>query len=156
MATSERSLPGKASSTAILLRHAHAQWPQYQGSDFDRPLTPRGWQDARAAARAIRAAGQTPGLVLASPARRTRETAAALQAECAIADQDLRFVAALYNAPADVLKAELRAALAQCERVTLVAHNPGLSELALRLAGQSGGPPLAPADWRCFALPPQR
>lgn len=156
MATRKRSMQDQAPPTAILLRHAHAQWPGYEGQDFDRPLTPRGWLDARAAARAIHAAGHVPGLLLVSPARRTRETAAALQAECAIADRDIRFVAALYNAPARVLEAELRAALAQCGQVALIAHNPGISELAWRLAGESNGSALAPADWRCFVLERQR
>ena len=44
----------------ILVRHAHAQWPAYQGRDFDRPLTERGVQDAHATAREIHAAGLAP------------------------------------------------------------------------------------------------
>lgn len=145
---SKRRLTG----TAVLVRHAHAEWPNYAGRDFDRPLTARGEAEALQTARAIRAAGHQPGLLLASPARRTRQTARILADEMAIPDDALRFVAALYNAPPATLEAELRRALATSPVVMLVAHNPGISELARELAAEPDAAPFKPAQWRACVL----
>jgi phosphohistidine phosphatase len=141
-----------AQVSCILVRHAHAEWPAYTGRDFDRPLTGRGLQEARISARAIAAAGLRPAQVLASPARRTMQTAEILASELQLPGKDLVFVDALYNATADLLLAELQRASHLHGLVMLVAHNPGISELGRRLAGDPAARAFAPAEWR--QLPP--
>ena len=136
----------------VLVRHAHADWPLYSGRDFDRPLTPRGEEEAREAARALRRAGVTPALLLASPAKRTRQTADAIAREFVLADTQIRFIDILYNAGAAELEAEVRAAAQEGQPVVLVAHNPGISQLARRLSGKPKRPPFAPAGWDHFEL----
>ena len=137
---------------AILVRHANAEWPHYTGRDFDRPLTPRGLEDAHAAAAAIRDAALRPTRVLSSPARRTLQTATIIAQALELA-QPIVCVDALYNASADTLQAELTAAAHEAHLVVLVAHNPGISSLARQLAQDPRAAPFTPAEWRCLTLP---
>jgi phosphohistidine phosphatase len=138
---------------AILVRHAHADWPNYVGADFDRPLTPRGLTDAAATAAAIRDAGHRPGLLLTSPARRTLQTTQIIATMLGMQDQLVCQASELYNAGADVLCAQLRKALLSANTVMLVAHNPGISELARMLTGNPGFAPMRPGHWLHVALP---
>jgi phosphohistidine phosphatase len=137
----------------VLVRHAHAEWPTYSGRDFDRPLTPRGEQDAHTSAQAIRAAGLSPVWMLASPARRTRQTAAAVAAVLGLPPDRLLFVDALYNASARVLETELLRVAPAGAATVLVAHNPGITDLARLLSGDPQRRPLLPAEWASFPLP---
>jgi phosphohistidine phosphatase len=137
----------------ILVRHAHADWPDYHGRDFERPLTPRGSADAARTAAAIKAAGLAPAVLLVSPALRTRQTAAIIAAALGLSDDCTQFVESLYNASAQGLEAELRRSAPNGDTIMLVAHNPGISELGRQLAGDRRTRPFAPADWRQFVLP---
>jgi phosphohistidine phosphatase len=139
-----------ATRSVILVRHAHAEWPDYRGRDFDRPLTARGESDAVATAQAIGAAGHRPTVVLASPALRTRQTTKAIATHLGIADAAIQFIDSLYNAGADTLAAELRKATLTHELVMLVAHNPGISELGHLLGPDQTLRNFKPADWRVF------
>lgn len=139
-----------ATRSVILVRHAHAEWPDYRGRDFDRPLTARGESDAVATALAIGAAGHRPTVVLASPALRTRQTTVAIATELGIADAAIQFIDSLYNADADTLAAELRKASVAHDLVMLVAHNPGISELGHQLGRDQTLRNFKPADWRVF------
>lgn len=146
-------MSGAPPPQVVLVRHAHADWPGYEGRDFDRPLTPRGEEDAHAAGRAIAGAGHRPALVLASPARRTRQTAEIICAELGLAPSVLHFVDGLYNATGAALAAQLRQhADGGHHTVMLVAHNPGISDVARRLSGDPHAPGLAPADWCTMVL----
>jgi phosphohistidine phosphatase len=143
-------LGGAAAPACILVRHAHAQWPAYQGRDFDRPLTERGNAEARAAGQAIRAAGFTPARIIASSARRTEQTARILLEHLQCAPTALQLLDSLYNAEASTLWGELKAFAQSDALVVLVAHNPGISELAQQLSGSQALPPFRTAEWRHF------
>lgn len=135
----------------ILLRHAHAEPSRSQGTDAERPLSPRGVAEADAAAAWLAQHGR-PDRVVCSPARRARDTAArALGAEAAT---DLREDARIYEAtPGDLI--DVIADHRDCARLMIVGHNPGFESLAALLAtGQSGdhrGMP--PAGIAVLALP---
>lgn len=137
----------------LLLRHAHAEWPGYAGRDVDRPLTPSGECDAAAAARAIRAAGHRPTLILASPARRTRQTAEAVAAAFDLDSTSIICIDSLYNASENALEEALRTHGAKATHLVLVAHNPGISTLARRLCDNKALPAFQPGDWLCVNLP---
>ncbi len=130
-----------------LVRHGHAEWPAYVGRDFDRPLTPRGTDEALATARAIHAAALRPSILLSSPARLSRETAEILARELGLPAESLHFESPLYNASADGLEAAVRDAASHLAHVMLVAHNPGISEFARRLMNDAALAPLPPAGW---------
>jgi phosphohistidine phosphatase len=136
----------------ILIRHAHAEWPNYHGADFERPLTERGLAEARTSARAISDAGHRPTLLLASPARRTRQTAEILAEEFQLPVSAVRFIDSLYNASAGTLASELGQAAAPTGITVLVAHNPGISNLVREVANEPDAPPLKPAEWRAATL----
>ncbi len=143
--------PGAARPPAcILVRHAHAEWPDYRGRDFDRPLTQRGLADARAAGFAIRAAGLAPRRVISSAALRTTQTARILQDILQLPDGAVELHETLYNADARTLLAALQATVVVAGCTLLVAHNPGISELAGLLAGTPAPVPFRPAQWQAF------
>ena len=121
----------------ILLRHAKAEGDAPSGQDFDRPLAPRGLREAEAVAAKLGRLGLRPDLALVSPAVRTRQTWDAVDA--AMPGGAVRFDPSLYNAGAQ----ELRRLASQSDEpgtVLVVAHNPGLQELAVELLVETGGP----------------
>ena len=62
----------------MLLRHAKSSWDEPGIPDRDRPLSARGRRAAALMAMEIVSRGLLPDRILCSPARRTRETLAAL------------------------------------------------------------------------------
>ena len=136
----------------ILMRHANAEWPNYHGADFERPLNERGLAEARASARAISDAGHRPTLLIASPARRTRQTAEILAREFALTASAVQYVDSFYNASNSTLAAGLRNGAAPQGLTLLVAHNPGVTDLARELAPQEEAPPMKTAEWRVLTL----
>jgi phosphohistidine phosphatase len=116
-----------------LLRHAKSSWDDESLPDHDRPLAPRGRRDVKRIAAYIGSSGIEPAFVLCSSARRTRETLAGIG--LALGDQAAISVEpALYGADDDELLARLRDIPEQPESVLLIGHNPGVQDLALRLA----------------------
>ncbi len=115
-----------------LLRHAKSGWDDPVTRDFDRPLNPRGRRAARTVGAEMRAQGLAFDLVIASPARRVVETLEEVaEGFGAVAPgYDER----LYLASVATLLDIVRHAPDDIERLLLVGHNPGLEELALRLA----------------------
>ena len=136
----------------ILMRHAHAEWPAYQGRDFDRPLTPRGEEQACAAAAAIHRAGLQPTRILASPAVRTRQTAERVAAGLGLAATAIDYITELYNSNPATLEAALLGSSKGGLQV-LIAHNPGISTLARQLSEAPEATSFAPAHWCAVTLP---
>ena len=125
----------------ILLRHAKAE-PSHPGrDDHNRPLALKGWDDAPRTTRRMIAQGFRPDMVLCSTARRCRETVEA--AEEVLSGSSIEFRAELYHASPQTLWDTARAASGRTSHasVMLVAHNPGLRELATKLTPM--GAPLA-------------
>jgi phosphohistidine phosphatase len=114
----------------VLLRHAKAAVDSDTGEDFDRPLASRGRGDAPVVGKMLADAGANPEIVLVSSARRTRETWELVAPHFKLAS--VNFVDKLYLAPSDLI---IRLAEeAGAARIMIVAHNPGLHELASRMA----------------------
>ena len=141
------TLPGMCPRQLFVLRHFKSSWDDPDVDDFDRPLAPRGQRDAAGMAGRLAAAGPVPELILCSPARRTRETLAAVLVGLGGAPM-VQFVDALYGASAGELVALLRALPAGTGSVLLVGHNPGLQELVLRLAGDGDGAARRQAEFK--------
>jgi phosphohistidine phosphatase len=122
--------------TLFLLRHAKSSWDDPGLADHERPLAPRGTRATKAIAAHLRDEGVAPDLVLSSSSRRTRETldgiAAALGDDVAV-----KIERDLYVASSDRLLERLRAVDDDFDSVMLIGHNPGVEQLALRLAGES-------------------
>lgn len=118
----------------MILRHAKAERAGLSGRDFDRPLASRGREDCAKMGAYMAAHGLVPDRVAVSPAKRTRETwtlvTAALSATPAV-NHDER----LYDAKTETILKVLRDTPVQAHSFCVVAHNPGLQELALLLIG---------------------
>ncbi len=118
----------------LLWRHAKSSWDHPGLADHDRPLAERGRLAAPRMAAWMLAQGLLPERVLCSTACRTRQTWAAL-AEASPRPLDVAFDRALYMAEAGQLLDRLRGLDAGLASVMLIGHNPGLEDLARRLAG---------------------
>jgi phosphohistidine phosphatase len=122
----------------ILFRHAKAESEAPSGDDYDRALAQRGRREAREMGDQLAALGFKPDLVLVSPALRTRETWEL--AEEALAGAEVRFEPSLYNAEAGAIRRLAEKAGEGRGAVMVVAHNPGLQELALRMLMEGSAP----------------
>ena len=115
----------------IVMRHATAN--PGRGRDHDRTLTAHGQEQARRVGSALRSLGPIPERILCSSAVRCRETWQAISAELA-SGVVVDFEDDLYNASAESLLNSL-AEIVHEQNILLLAHNPGVSVLALELAG---------------------
>lgn len=125
-----------------LLRHAKSAWDDPELDDFARPLSPRGKKACRLLARHMAERNISPGLVLCSPATRTRQTWERLQKRLSGGAPDriqARFDPSLYLAEPAALLALTRAAPTDCRELMLIGHNPGLEEFATSLSGSAAG-----------------
>ncbi|HVM99724.1 MAG TPA: histidine phosphatase family protein [Caulobacteraceae bacterium] len=120
----------------ILFRHAKAE-PRGPGEDdFDRPLTPRGREDAALVGKALAAQNLIPDCALISPARRTAETW--ICARDAFPRIRAELNRALYEASVEELRAAIDQVAVRCDTLIVIGHNPGLHELAVDLLIDAG------------------
>ncbi len=129
----------------LLLRHAEALAGALSADDHDRPLAPRGHDDA--ARRATPLAGRCPPLVLCSSARRAVETLEPLRAHL-LATAAVRAERDLYLASCDQLRERLGRTEDTETAVLVVGHNPSIAELARRLAGSGDSGTIARLESR--------
>lgn len=106
----------------ILMRHAEAGW-HINTDDHERPLSASGIRDAKKIGSWLKEKAYMPDEVISSTSVRTRETLSYLLLEC-----PQIFERSLYLADADQMKSTLQTLLS--ETVILLAHNPGITELA--------------------------
>jgi phosphohistidine phosphatase len=126
--------------TLFVLRHAKSSWNNASLADHERPLNARGERAAELLAAHIGAIAPAPALVLASTARRVRETIDPLRARLP-AGTEVLVEADLYGAAAPDLVARLRRVPEATPSVLVVGHNPGLEDL-VRGVGTAGDPEL--------------
>jgi phosphohistidine phosphatase len=117
-----------------LLRHAKSSWDDPTLPDHDRPLAPRGRRASEAMAEHLRREGIAPELVLCSPSERTRQTLTAIESGLG-GTADVRIEDELYAASAAALLDVLHELPDEVGSVMLIAHNPGIQDLAVSLAG---------------------
>ena len=115
----------------ILLRHAKSDWPDVP--DRDRPLAKRGRRDAPRIGRWLHEHGYQPDVVLVSAATRTRQTWDLVAPELGGLPA-VHFEPRAYAASALTLLYLAQELPARYRTALLIAHNPGLSELAASLA----------------------
>ena len=106
----------------ILMRHAEAGW-HINMDDHERPLSAVGIRDAKRIGLWLKEKEYIPDEVISSTSTRTRETLSCLFLEC-----PQIFEKSLYLADAEQMKSTLQTLLS--ETVILLAHNPGITELA--------------------------
>ena len=124
----------------ILMRHAEAEArPPVGGEDRDRPLSARGLSEAARMGQELAARGFRPDLALVSGAVRTRQTWE--QVQDALGDVEVRVQDHLYDAPADTLRQEIEFNEEEAGCVLVLAHNPGIHQLAVDYLIESAASP---------------
>lgn len=131
-----------------LLRHAKAASGGFSMDDHDRPLKPRGREDAPKMAAALKELGHVPDVILCSSASRAQETCEHFHATLG-EDIPVRELDDLYLAPEMVILGVLRK-LGACDRVLVIGHNPGLEVLASKLGRNSTAPKFPTCAFAAF------
>lgn len=142
--------------TLYLLRHAHSEGAAPGQDDHDRVLSTRGEQEADNVGAFMKEQRLIPDALYCSTSVRTRETVRLSFARLFRAQDEIlsRYDRAFYLAPQDVLLDEIRDTDDHFHRLLVVGHNPGLEDLAEKLAAAGGEgigkfPPCALAVFQC-------
>ncbi|WP_410562150.1 SixA phosphatase family protein [Amycolatopsis sp. cmx-4-61] len=117
----------------IVVRHAKSDWSD-DLPDHERPLAPRGLRDAPRLGRWLAEEGHVPERVVCSTARRTRETWARVSGELP-SPPLVEYDDDLYGADVPELLTAARRTPSGVTTLALVAHEPGVSDVTLHLAG---------------------
>jgi phosphohistidine phosphatase len=120
-----------------LLRHAKSSWSQPGLNDHDRPLNQRGQRDAPIMGRRLVTHGVRPSLILTSSARRARETAKLIAREIGYPIEFLQTEKSLYLADPESILEVIELQDDTFSDIVACIHNPGITDLANRLSGQS-------------------
>jgi phosphohistidine phosphatase len=119
------------------MRHAEAVPGDFDGSDHERALSPRGLEQCAKQRQRLLTAKINPDKILHSSARRTTQTATLVNPQPSTA---LITSPAMYNGHTgrraqDYLKLAAELADPATRTLMLVGHNPTISELSMLLAG---------------------
>lgn len=124
----------------ILMRHAEAEArPPAGGKDIERPLSPRGLAQASRMGQDLAARGLRPDLALVSASVRTRQTWEQLSE--ALDGVEVRLLEHLYDADAFTLRKEIEINEEETGCVLVLAHNPGIHQLAVDYLIESAASP---------------
>lgn len=122
-----------AHRTLLLLRHAKSSWDDPDLDDFDRPLNRRGSRDAPRIGKWVEATDYRPACVVCSPARRTRDTWAAVADQLPGAPEPI-YQPELYHASEKTIVDIVRGLPQGCHTAMLIGHNPGIGDAMRTLA----------------------
>ena len=118
--------------TLLLVRHAKAVHDTSY-SDFERPLKPKGIQDATLMAERLKSEGIIPQLLITSPSLRTQATADIFSEHLSVAkpteDKDI------YEGGQKTLLGVINAFQDKYDLIGLVGHNPGISQMIYYFTG---------------------
>jgi phosphohistidine phosphatase len=119
-----------------LIRHANAE-QDADVRDFERPLSRKGHGEALEMARRFQERGLVPDLIIASAARRTRETAETFAKVLGVAGRLLQADDSMYLAEGDYILGAIRAVGPRVGHLMVIGHNPGISAAAISLAPEA-------------------
>lgn len=141
-----------------LMRHGEARWKDPGTEDFARVLSRRGTAAAQSMAARLRELALLPDRLITSPARRTEQTAEIVAQEFALPARHVLREEGLYLASAAELLKIVQHTGPRIAHLMVIAHNPGVSELAQLLVPEAEPTQLAAAglcsiafetsDWR--------
>ena len=120
-----------------LLRHAKSSWQQPGLTDKERPLNQRGLRDAPVMARRLAELSVRPSLIITSPAVRARETAKLIARAIGYPIEFLQTEQSLYLADPDTILEIIELQDDTFSDLVVVGHNPGMTEVANQLSGQT-------------------
>lgn len=122
--------------TLVMIRHAKSSWANPLQSDFDRPLNERGKKDAPDMGMKLKKLGYMPDLIIASTAKRTKQTAKKIASVLGYDSDTIRLEEKLYHCIASVFDELMHEVDANVKTLFIVAHNPGITEFVNQLSEQ--------------------
>ena len=132
----------KQMKTLFILRHAKSSWDDADLADFDRPLNERGKSAAPFIGEVMKHNALVPGLILASPAVRARETAKLVK-EAAGLDAEIKHNERIYEASPQTLERIAASIDDRFGSAMIVGHNPGMEGFVRLLTGRMEPMPTA-------------
>lgn len=121
----------------LLLRHAEAVAYAAGKTDHQRPLTPRGNQQAQQMGETLHNLGFQPDLIHSSNAQRTTTTAEIFAQKLNYPAKNIIFDASIYETTLEVMLDTINKIDAKHQNVLMIGHNPTISYLTEYLTGQS-------------------
>ena len=118
----------------ILIRHAKSSWDDLSARDFDRELNERGRYDAPIMGRRLAERALVPDAFLISSSQRTRSTAYLMAEQFGFPAEEIELKNELYLASPSTMLKLIRHTPDHVQRLALLAHNPGITELTNQLA----------------------
>ncbi|MGZ8216470.1 SixA phosphatase family protein [Methylomagnum sp.] len=121
----------------VIIRHAKSSWDDPTTADIDRPLNKRGKRDAPFMGSLLKFRGLPPDHIISSPAKRALKTARLIAAEVGYDPEAIDIRDRIYMASVPTLVELVQGLDDAWERVYLFGHNPDLTDLVNRLAGET-------------------
>ena len=121
--------------TLVLVRHAKSAWDAPGLADHERPLAERGLRDAPEMGRRLAERGLEPDVIRSSTAVRARTTAELIAEALGLAPDRLDLDERLYGASPEDILGVVREFDDAIGTAMVVAHDPGMSDLAFALSG---------------------
>lgn len=113
----------------FIIRHAKSDWGNFNLRDFDRPLNPRGHQNAPAMVERFVARGLKPDMMISSPAMRAITTAKYFASGWKLQANQLTTNSSIYEANTKTLLQVINGFEDEFSSIALFGHNPGLTDL---------------------------
>lgn len=113
----------------FLLRHAKSDWQTDAATDFERPLSERGFRDAKKIAQWLIQQSNVPATIVSSPALRAYQTALIFAHAMNIQPGNISFDKRIYEASAYHVLEIIRYFPETAKSVLLIGHNPGFDSL---------------------------
>lgn len=119
----------------FLIRHAQAEFPEYNQKDKERSLTAQGSQDAMRLGNLLLNNKLQPDYILCSTALRTRQTAGYICEQIEFDSNKINLLEDIYESSVRILLNTINNISDSYQRVYIVAHNPSISYLAEYITG---------------------
>src|SRR5688572_3221231 len=119
----------------IIVRHAKSDWGNEYLKDIDRALSERGYNDAYFLSQWFAKNKQHPDHIISSPATRALSTAFIFLRAMNLPLSTAAIADDIYESPAGSILKVIRNQDRKIERLMVVGHNPGFTDLANQLTG---------------------
>lgn len=119
-----------------IVRHAKSSWKFPDLSDIERPLNSRGRRDAPIMAAYFAGLVQCPEVFIASPSRRTYDTAKEFVRAFEKEPTEIELTEHLYHASSQGLKSIIPNISDECSSAVLFGHNPGVTDFVNEVCQQ--------------------
>jgi phosphohistidine phosphatase len=117
----------------IIVRHAKSDWGNEYLKDIDRSLSERGYNDAYFLSQWFTKNKQFPDHIICSPATRALSTALIFLRAMDLPLSAISLEDDIYESPADKILAVIQKQDRKVERLMVVGHNPGFTDLCNHL-----------------------